>query len=256
MSLFGTQKVRILGPLSIAGKPLTCPACKDDGTGGGHTVAATGEDGLATVTCGANPAHQFRFDGLSIATAGKIPRKGRFELKLENGTTLVGIAARPGSGKEKPGKSGPPSRALTAPATAAAPALGARSKAGPGLAGVIVAGLNTITATVGTVGQIAGAAGQGARAVGDVAKAGSNAVSLARDGVGIAASNQAASNALLMAEHQAKQDQAQREHDQVLQAGRLADAQNAREHQTLRTALKPATAKPKARTAGVPKRAL
>ncbi|MFE3110603.1 hypothetical protein [Kitasatospora indigofera] len=31
MSLFGTQKVWILGPLTIAGKPLTCLACKDDG---------------------------------------------------------------------------------------------------------------------------------------------------------------------------------------------------------------------------------
>ncbi|MET9611642.1 hypothetical protein [Kitasatospora indigofera] len=41
-----------------------------------------------------------------------------------------------------------------------------------------------------------------------------------------------------------------------MQAARLADAQNAREHQTLRTAMQPAAAKPKARKAGVPKRAL
>ncbi|OKI14226.1 hypothetical protein [Streptomyces sp. CB03911] len=254
MSLFGTQQVRILGPLTIAGKPLTCPACKDDGKGGGHTVAAAGEGGLATVTCGSNAAHQFRFDGLTTATAGKIPRKGRFELKLEDGATLVGIAARPGSGKAKPVKGAPPARALAAPATA--PALGARSKAGPGLAGVIVAALGTVTATVGTVGQIAGAAGQGARAVGDVAKAGSNAVSLARDGVGIAASNQAASNALLMAEHQAKQDQAQRDHDQVVQAARLADAQNAREHQTLRAAMPTPAAKRRPHKPVPPARAL
>jgi hypothetical protein len=253
MSLFGTQQVRILGPLTIAGKALTCPACKDDGKGGGHTVTAAGEGGLATVTCGADPAHQFRFDGLTTATAGKIPRKGRFQLKLEDGTTLVGIAARPGRGAAKPAKGAPPARALAT--SAAAPALGFRSKAGPGLAGVIIAGLNTVTAAVGTVGQIAGAAGQGARAVGDVAKAGSNAVSLARDGVGIAASNQAAHNALLAADQQARADDAQREHDRAVQAARLADAQNAREHQTLRAALPP-PAKPRARKAATPKRAL
>jgi hypothetical protein len=242
MGLFGTQSVRILGPLTIDGKRLTCPVCDDDGQQIGHTITASGEKDLATVTCGANGGHQFAFDGLTIASANKIPRKGRFELKL-GGHTFAGIAARPSKGdKDKPTSKGGSGSALAKGSKP--PALGSKAKgsAGGGLGSVLVASLNTVsalagtaTATVGAVGQIAGAAGQGARAVGEVAKVGNNAVSLARDGVGIAASNAAAHNALQMAQHQAAQEQAQREHERSMP--RPVRARSTRKSSTPKSAL-------------------
>lgn len=179
-----THAVRILGPLMVNGQPLACPekGCGDAGKGGGHTLTAEGKDGKATVTCGANPAHRFAAPGLTIDLVKSLPRSGRFEQRAGD-LTLQGIAARPGKSERKPAPSGGKGRALGQPATPAPAKTPSRSSSGPGLAGVVVAGLQTVTATVGTVGQIAGAAGQGARALGDVAKAGSNAISLARDSV-------------------------------------------------------------------------
>ncbi|MFE3110602.1 hypothetical protein [Kitasatospora indigofera] len=59
-----------------------------------------------------------------------------------------------------------------------------------------------------------------------------------------------------MAKHLAEQGHPQREHDRAMQAARLADAQNAREHQTLRAALPTPPARPRAWKPRVPKRAL
>lgn len=186
MRLFsgGTHAVRILGPLMVNGQPLACPekGCGDTGKGGGHTLTAEGKDGKATVTCGANPAHQFAAPGLTIDLVKSLPRSGRFEQRAGD-LKLQGIAARPGKGEKKPAAGSGKGRALGQTATPAPGKAPSSGSSGPGLAGVVVAGLQTVTATVGTVGQIAGAAGQGARALGDVAKAGSNAISLARDGV-------------------------------------------------------------------------
>jgi hypothetical protein len=177
-----THAVRILGPLMVNGQPLACPekGCGDTGKGGGHTLTAEGENGHATITCGANPQHQWRVPDITITLVKLLPRSGRFEHR-EGDLKLVGIAARPGKGDKKPPPAGKGRALGQQPAPAKTPSRG--SSNGPGLAGVVVAGLQTVTATVGTVGQIAGAAGQGARALGDVAKAGSNAISLARDGV-------------------------------------------------------------------------
>jgi hypothetical protein len=183
MRLFGgpTHVVRILGPLTVNGQPLACPekGCGDTGKAGGHTLTAEGEKGVATITCGANPEHRFRVPDITIALVKALPRSGRFEHK-QGDVRLQGIAARPGKGDKKPAAAGKGRALGQQPAPAKTPS---RGSSGPGLAGVVVAGLQTVTATVGTVGQIAGAAGQGARALGDVAKAGSNAISLARDGV-------------------------------------------------------------------------
>ncbi|MFL5911250.1 MAG: hypothetical protein ACJ768_11840 [Gaiellaceae bacterium] len=186
MRLFGgpTHAVRILGPLTVNGQPLACPekGCGDTGKAGGHTLTAEGEKGVATITCGANPQHQFRVPDITIVLVKALPRSGRFEHQ-QGDIKLQGIAARPGKGEKTP-TTGGKDRALgqpTAPATPTRPA--SRGSSGPGLAGVVVAGLQTATAGLGAVSQIAGAAGQGARTLGEVAKAGSNGISLARDGV-------------------------------------------------------------------------
>jgi hypothetical protein len=170
-----THAVRILGPLMVNGVSLACPekGCGDIGKGGGHTLTAEGEKGVATITCGANPAHQWRVPELTISLVKALPRTGRFEHQAGD-LKLAGIAARPGK-SEKKAAGKPGGRALAqAPAAPAAPRAGGSS--GPGLAAVVVAGLNTATAAM-------NAAGQGARTLGEVAKAGSNGISLARDGV-------------------------------------------------------------------------
>ncbi|MFE3502920.1 hypothetical protein [Kitasatospora sp. NPDC059160] len=224
---FGSSAVRILGPLTIDGTPLACPACKDTGKGHGHTITLTPKGDLATLTCGADDAHQFTHPAVTNKALKAMPGRGRFELTLD-GPKLAGIAARPPKNPKKT----VPAKGPSALAGGPAPALGTRgaAKAGPGLGGVLVAGLNTVTATVGAVGQIAGAAGNGARAVGDIAKAGSNAVSLARDGVQIAASNQAAHNALLATQQQQRAEDAARQHEITL-TGMTHTAQAAADQQ-------------------------
>jgi hypothetical protein len=179
MGLFGgsTHQVRILGPLLLAGKPVACPekGCGDTGKGGGHTLTAAGEKGIATITCGANPQHQWRLPEVTIAAVKQLPRKGRFELR-HGDALLVGIAARPGTGGKQKPAAGPPARAL---AQQAAPAPRGGGGSQPGLAAVLVAGLGTATAGLNAIGQVA-------RTGTEVARAGNNAISLARDGAQIA----------------------------------------------------------------------
>jgi len=225
MGLFGSSAVRILGQLTINGKVLVCPACEDDGKGIGHTLRP-GAKGTATVECGNDPGHQFAADGLTNKAIAQMPKRGPFELRLD-GVTISGIAARPG----KTPKDQAPDKGGSALAKGATPpALGSKGKpgstGGSTLGGVLIAGLNTVsalagtaTATVGAVGQAAGAAASTANAA---ARVGTEGIGLARDSV------KAGTTALQSAAEARKDDR------------RHAEAARVREHQAAMRPARPA----------------
>ncbi|MET8704311.1 hypothetical protein ABZW10_36480 [Kitasatospora sp. NPDC004723] len=244
------NEVKLYGPLAVDGALVACTTCGDPGqTGRGHVLRR----GSAEMRCGAK-GHRFTHPGITGEAAAEVGRhpKGPFAVTVAEGvtvtgsTTLAGVfGGTAGAGRERRGKM--TGGIAAAQAGAAEPAEGRRrrggkqkaSGGGPGLAGVLAAGLGTVNATVGVVGQ-------GARTVSEVAKVANTTVSAVRDGTGMLAKAQVAAYHQQADARAAAEAAAKRQHESALQAAKLADKAADRDHQSALQAAQAARTSPQA----------
>ncbi|MFJ3221344.1 hypothetical protein ACIPLC_36175 [Kitasatospora sp. NPDC086801] len=247
--MFVSPYLRLYGPLTVGEQVVACPQCGDAGeVNRGHNLKV----GSTELRCGAKN-HRFRHEAVTQEVVDAVARqgKGRFTFPcgdlgtVTGSTTIRGVFREDGERggglfRRRSPRGGGSSGGQRGGGGGGGGRRGGGGSGGPGLGGLLAAGLGTVNATLGTVNATVNAVGQGAKAVGEVAKVANNGIGVVRDGTGLLAAKNAA------AYHQAADERsaaeaaaartdrvAERKHEQKLQGVKAREAEAKRDHQSV-----------------------